>query len=99
MLTPRRRPQPDEPAMAAVIYVQLPRNERTAAQWAACLTADLEVADLEVVIEPAGERAVIIFWAADGSLPPALERAVNRLISDSHSFGLIDAARTQPASD
>lgn len=91
-MTATDRMYPDQPAMAAV-YVELPCDERTAAQWAAHLTAQLDDGvDLEVVIEPAGSRAAIVLTA---SRPVTLEYAVDRLISDPHSFGLVDAARTR----
>ncbi|ORM35501.1 hypothetical protein [Williamsia sp. 1135] len=92
-------PNSDEPVIAAV-YVELPGDTRTAPQWTSHLTAQLDDGvDLEVVIEPAGNRAAIVLTARGDSGPATLGYTVNRLISDPQSFGLVDAARTQRASD
>lgn len=92
------RPYPDEPAMATV-YIDLPDHDRTETQWATHLTAQLDGVEIEVVIEPEGRRAGIILTAIGSSEPAALERAVDHLVSDPHSFGLVDAARTQRLTD
>lgn len=89
---------PDEPSLA-VVYVQLPRQVRTSGQWVAHLTLTTDLDEVEVVIEPAGERAAILLRASGGSGPAALERAVDRLVSDPRSFGLVDAARTRRTTD
>ncbi|OZG29729.1 hypothetical protein BH683_007260 [Williamsia sp. 1138] len=83
----------------AAVYVELRGDKRTAAEWTAHLTDQLDGVDLEVVIEPAGDRAAIVLTASRDFGPAALEHTVDRLISDPHSFGLLDAARTQRASD
>ena len=91
-------PNRDESAMAAV-YVDLPGDKRTAAQWTAHLTAHLDGVDLEVVIEPARARAAILLTASDGSDSGALERAVDLIVSDPRRFGLVDAAHTRRATN
>lgn len=55
-------PHTGEPAMAAV-YVEIPRGERTAGQWADHFTAALDGVEVEVVIEPEGDRAVVLLTA------------------------------------
>lgn len=87
---------PDRPAMA-VVYADLPRHQRTAAQWTAELAATLDEVEIDVVIEPAGERAAIILIAHCGSKPRSLERATNSLASDPQRFGLLDAVCTRRA--
>lgn len=87
---------PDQPAMA-VVYADLPRHRRTAAQWTAELETALDGVDVEVIIEPTGDRAAIILMTHVDSKPRSLERATNSLVSDPQRFGLLDAVCTRRA--